>query len=87
MPTVVATVAVADLMAGVGDSTGGATSGKSAPLRRVNRNCSRPLGLANEGTTSIVGYGDFIVAFRSENLISLYVWHAKSTRMQATKMG
>ena len=31
------------------------------------RACSRPLGLANEGTTSIAGYGDLTVAFRSDN--------------------
>ena len=31
------------------------------------RECSRPLGLANEGTTSIAGYGDLTVAFRSDN--------------------
>ena len=30
------------------------------------RECSRPLGLANEGTTSVTGYGDFTVAFCSE---------------------
>ena len=35
MPAVVATAAVADLMAAVGDATGGATSGRSAPRRRV----------------------------------------------------
>ena len=28
------------------------------------RECSRPLGLANRGTTSIVGYGELMVAFR-----------------------
>ena len=31
------------------------------------RECSRPLGLANGGTTSIAGYGDLTVAFRSDN--------------------
>ena len=35
VPTVVATAAVADLMAAVGDITGGATSGRSAPRRRA----------------------------------------------------
>ena len=30
------------------------------------RECSGPLGLANGGTTSIAGYGDLTVAFRSE---------------------
>ena len=29
--------------------------------------CSRPLGLANGETTSIAGYGDLTVAFRSDN--------------------
>ncbi|CAM9683622.1 unnamed protein product [Ascophyllum nodosum] len=31
------------------------------------RECSRPLGLANGGTTYIAGYGDLTVAFRSDN--------------------
>ena len=31
------------------------------------RECSRPLGLANGGTTSIAGYGDLTVAFRSDD--------------------
>ena len=31
------------------------------------RECSRPLGLANGGTTSITGYGDLTVAFCSDN--------------------
>ena len=31
------------------------------------RKCSRPLGLANGGTTSIARYGDLAVAFRSDN--------------------
>ena len=31
------------------------------------RERSRPLGLANEGITSIAGYGDLTVAFRSDN--------------------
>ena len=31
------------------------------------RECSRPLGLANGGTTSIAGYGELTVACRSEN--------------------
>ena len=31
------------------------------------RECSRLLGLANGGTTSITGYGDLTVAFRSDN--------------------
>ena len=31
------------------------------------RECSRPLGLANGGATSIAGYGDLTVAFRSDN--------------------
>ena len=31
------------------------------------RECSRPLGLANGGTTSIAGYGDLAVAFHSDN--------------------
>ena len=35
VPAVYATVAVADLMAAVGDASGGVTSGRSAPLRRV----------------------------------------------------
>ena len=35
VPAVVATIAVADLMAAVGDATGGATSGRRAPRRRV----------------------------------------------------
>ena len=35
VPAVVATAAVADLMATVGDVIGGATSGRSAPRRRV----------------------------------------------------
>ena len=35
VPEVVATAAVADLMAAVGDTTGGATSGRSAPRRRA----------------------------------------------------
>ena len=35
VPAVVATAAVADLIAVVGDATGGATSGRSAPQKRV----------------------------------------------------
>ena len=35
VPALVATAGVADLMAAVGDVTGGATSGRSAPRRRV----------------------------------------------------
>ena len=35
VPAVVATAAVADLLAAVGDAIGGATSGRSAPRRRV----------------------------------------------------
>ena len=31
------------------------------------RECSRPLGLPNGGTTSIAGYGDLTVAFRFDN--------------------
>ena len=31
------------------------------------RECSRPLGLVNGGTTSIAGYGDLTVAFRFDN--------------------
>ena len=31
------------------------------------RECNRPLGLAKGGTTSIAGYGDLTVAFRSHN--------------------
>ena len=31
------------------------------------RECSRPLGLANGGTTSTVDYGELTVAFRSDN--------------------
>ena len=31
------------------------------------RECSRPLSLANRGTTSIAGYGELTVAFRSDN--------------------
>ena len=31
------------------------------------REYSRPLGLANEGTTSIAGYGNLSIAFRSDN--------------------
>ena len=31
------------------------------------RGCSRPLGFANWGTTSIASYGDLTVAFRSDN--------------------
>ena len=31
------------------------------------RLCSRPLGLANGGTTTIAGYGDLTVAFRSDH--------------------
>ena len=31
------------------------------------RECSRPLGLTSGGTTSIAGYGDLTVAFRSDN--------------------
>ena len=31
------------------------------------RECSRPLGLANRGTTSTAGYDDLIIAFRSGN--------------------
>ena len=31
------------------------------------RECSRPLGLANGGTSSIAGYGGLTVAFRSDN--------------------
>ena len=31
------------------------------------RECSRPLGLANGGTTSITGYDELTVAFRSDN--------------------
>ena len=31
------------------------------------RECSRPLGLANGGTTPIAGYGDLSVAFRPDN--------------------
>ena len=31
------------------------------------RACSRPLGLANGGATSIAGYGDLTVVFRSDN--------------------
>ena len=31
------------------------------------RECSRPLGLADGRTTSITGYGDLTVAFRSDN--------------------
>ena len=31
------------------------------------RECSRPLGLASGGTTSIAGYGDLTVAFRCDN--------------------
>ena len=34
-PAVVATVAVVDVMAAVGDATGGATSGRSLPRKRV----------------------------------------------------
>ena len=35
VPAIIATVAVADLMAAVGDATGGAASGRRAPRRRV----------------------------------------------------
>ena len=35
VPAVVATAAVADLLAAAGDATGGATSGRRAPLRRA----------------------------------------------------
>ena len=31
------------------------------------KECSRPLGLANRGTTFITGYGDLTVAFRFDN--------------------
>ena len=31
------------------------------------RECSRPLGLANGSTTSIAGYRELTVAFRSDN--------------------
>ena len=31
------------------------------------RECNRPVGLTNGGTTSIAGYGDLTVAFRSDN--------------------
>ena len=31
------------------------------------RECSRPLGLANGGTTSIAGYGNLTVVFRFDN--------------------
>ena len=33
----------------------------------IYKECSGPLGLANGGTTSIAGYGDLTVAFRSDN--------------------
>ena len=56
----------------------------------------RPLGLADGGTTSMAGYGDLTVAFRSDNgwvhvklhnVAHAHLWHSKATRMQATKMG
>ena len=43
------------------------------------RDCCRLLGLANGETTSIAGYGDLTVAFRSDHgwvHVKLYVTHA-----------
>ena len=51
----------------IADSAATCSMMSGADGRTNYRECSRSLGLANEGTTSIAGYGDLTVAFHSDN--------------------
>ena len=51
----------------IADSTAPYNMTPDADALTNYKECSRPLGLANGRTTSIAGYGDLTVAFRSDS--------------------